>query len=56
MTTCRIRVTRDTPDSGAFEWVTLGREGEALASGAGNLSQPYHSVNVDVNKRICYLA
>lgn len=22
---------------------------------AGNLSQPYHSVNVDVNKRICYL-
>ena len=21
----------------------------------GNLTQPYHSVNVDVNKRICYL-
>jgi general secretion pathway protein L len=40
MTTCRIRVTRDTPDSGAFEWVTLGREGVALASGTGNLSQP----------------
>jgi 6-phosphofructokinase 1 len=22
---------------------------------AGNLTQPFHSVNVDVNKRICYL-
>jgi 6-phosphofructokinase 1 len=22
---------------------------------SGNLTQPYHSVNVDVNKRICYL-
>ena len=21
----------------------------------GNLTQPYHSVNIDVNKRICYL-
>jgi 6-phosphofructokinase 1 len=21
----------------------------------GNLTQPYHSVNVDINKRICYL-
>lgn len=40
MSTCRIRVTRDTPASGAFEWVTLGRQGEVLASGAGNLAQP----------------
>ncbi len=22
---------------------------------AGNLTQPYHSVNIDVNKRICFL-
>jgi 6-phosphofructokinase 1 len=22
---------------------------------AGNLTQPFHSVNVDINKRICYL-
>ena len=21
----------------------------------GNLTQPYHSINIDVNKRICYL-
>lgn len=39
MTTCRIRVTRDTPASGAFEWVTLGRAGEVLAAGAGDLAQ-----------------
>lgn len=37
MTTCRIRVTRDTPASGAFEWVTLNRLGAVLASGAANL-------------------
>lgn len=40
MTSCRIRVTRDTPASGAFEWVTLGRNGETLAAGSGNLAQP----------------
>jgi general secretion pathway protein L len=40
MTTCRIRVTRDTPASGAFEWVTFGKQGEMLASGSANLSQP----------------
>jgi len=39
MTPCRIRVTRDTPASGAFEWVTLGKHGEALASGSANLAQ-----------------
>jgi general secretion pathway protein L len=37
MTLCRIRVTRDTPETGAFEWVTLGAQGAVLASGAGNL-------------------
>lgn len=37
MTTCRIRVTRDTPSTGAFEWVTLGKQGAVLASGAGTL-------------------
>jgi general secretion pathway protein L len=37
MTVCRIRVTRDTPSSGAFEWVTLDRQGAALASGVANL-------------------
>jgi type II secretion system protein L len=40
MTTCRIRVTRDTPASGAFEWVTIGKQGEMLASGSANLAQP----------------
>jgi general secretion pathway protein L len=40
MNTCRIRVTRDTPASGAFEWVTIGKQGEVLASGSANLSQP----------------
>ncbi len=40
MTTCRIRVTRDTPASGVFEWVTIGKQGEQLASGSGNLAQP----------------
>jgi general secretion pathway protein L len=40
MTTCHIRVTRDTPASGAFEWVTIGKQGEQLAFGSGNLAQP----------------
>jgi type II secretion system protein L len=40
MTACRIRVTRDTPASGAFEWATFGKGGEVLAAGAGNLAQP----------------
>jgi len=39
MTACRIRVTRDTPASGVFEWVTLDRQGAVLASGAANLAQ-----------------
>ena len=40
MTACRIRVTRDTPASGGFEWANLGKGGEVLAAGAGNLAQP----------------
>jgi general secretion pathway protein L len=40
MSTCRIRVTRDTPASGAFEWVTIGKQGAVLASGSANLAQP----------------
>ncbi len=40
MSTTLIRVTRDTPASGAFEWVTIGKQGERLASGFGNLAQP----------------
>lgn len=39
MTTCRIRVTRDTPNSGEFEWARLGRQGEMLDSGTANLAQ-----------------
>jgi general secretion pathway protein L len=39
MTTCRIRVTRDTPASGSFEWVTLGPQGNVLASGSANLAR-----------------
>jgi len=38
MTTCRIRVTRDTPASGSFEWVTLSPQGSVLASGSGNVA------------------
>jgi general secretion pathway protein L len=37
MSVCRIRVTRDTPVSGAFEWTTLDRQGAVLASGVANL-------------------
>lgn len=40
MSTCRIRVNRDTPGSGAFEWATFGSQGETLAAGTGNLAQP----------------
>ncbi|HWM44266.1 MAG TPA: type II secretion system protein GspL [Burkholderiales bacterium] len=40
MTTCRIRVTRDTPVSGALEWMTISKQGEMLASGSTNLAQP----------------
>jgi len=40
MTTCRIRVNRDTPASGAFEWVTLGKDGAVLASGTADLRHP----------------
>jgi type II secretion system protein L len=40
MTACRIRVARETPASGAFEWVTLGKNGETLSAGSGNLAQP----------------
>ena len=40
MTACRIRVTRDTPASGGFEWANLGKGGEVLAAGTGNLAQP----------------
>jgi type II secretion system protein L len=40
MTACRVRVTRDTLETGAFEWVTFGENGAALASGASNLRQP----------------
>lgn len=37
MSISRIRVTRDTPASGVFEWATLDRQGAVLASGAANL-------------------
>lgn len=40
MTTCRIRVNRDTPTSGSFEWVTLGKDGAVLASGSADLRRP----------------
>lgn len=40
MSVCRIRVTRDTPVSGALEWVTLDRQGAVLGSGVGNLDHP----------------
>ena len=40
MTTCRIRVVRGTPVTGAFEWATFGEHGKALQSGASNLRRP----------------
>ena len=39
MTVCRIRVTRETLDSGEFQWVRFGAHGEPLASGTADLSQ-----------------
>lgn len=39
MTMYRIRVTRDTPVSGEFEWAGLGGDGIALAVGRGHLDQ-----------------
>jgi type II secretion system protein L len=39
MTLCRIRVTRDTPASGAFEWATHDKAGAVLAAGSANLAQ-----------------
>jgi general secretion pathway protein L len=40
MTTCRIRVERDAPDSGRFEWAMLDGNGTALASGVADLDHP----------------
>lgn len=37
MTQCRIRVTRETPISGAFEWARLDGGGAVLAAGHGQL-------------------
>jgi general secretion pathway protein L len=39
MMKCRIRVTRDTPISGAFEWARLDGDGAVLAAGHGHLDQ-----------------
>jgi len=40
MTMHRIRVNRNTPESGSFEWATLGNDGSLLASGTADLRQP----------------
>lgn len=36
----RIRVNRETPESGWFEWATLDNDGALLASGTADLRQP----------------
>ena len=40
MTMRRIRVHRDTPATGSFEWATLGKDGAVLASGTADLRHP----------------
>jgi len=40
MTTCRIRLGRDSPATGSFEWVTLDGNGSVLESGTAPLRQP----------------
>jgi len=40
MTACRIRVGRDSPSTGSFEWVTLDGNGSVLESGASPLQPP----------------
>ena len=60
-----IASTTSTQDSGLFEYLlpiftdAIGEEDmESVRHtlfAAGNLTQPYHSVNTDINKRIRYL-
>ena len=40
MTTCRIRLGRDAPARGIFEWAVLDDKGSVLDTGASNLSAP----------------
>jgi general secretion pathway protein L len=40
MTICRIRVGREAPVSGRFEWALLDEKGTVLDSGSSDLSQP----------------
>lgn len=40
MTTCRIRVVRDTPSTGAYEWAIMDDKQAVLDSGAAPLRQP----------------
>ena len=40
MTTCRIRVGRDSPSTGSFEWAIVDGNGTVLDSGAAPLRQP----------------
>lgn len=40
MTTCRIRLGRDSPSSGSFDWAIVDDNGTVLDSGAAPLRQP----------------
>lgn len=40
MTTCRIRVARDTPSTGSFEWASVDGNETVLDSGTAPLRQP----------------
>lgn len=48
MTVLRIRVTRDTPATGAFQWVRLGSQGEVLAAGMAGPGLPPVSGDCEV--------
>jgi general secretion pathway protein L len=48
MTVLRVRVTRDTPVTGAFQWVRLGSHGGALAAGVAGAGQPPVSGDCEV--------
>jgi general secretion pathway protein L len=40
MTTCRVRLERDSPATGSFEWVILDARGSAIERGASLLQPP----------------
>ena len=40
MSVCRLRLGRDFPESGRFEWALVDERGSVLESGASELAMP----------------